>query len=61
MAAEIGTAATIRHFAKKYPELKESSVRTRKSAYTAKIQRKCSVGVGDLDIKALPKKRRGRP
>ena len=60
-AAENGIAATICHFAKKYPDLKESSVCTWKSAYTAEIKWKCSVGVGDLDIKALPKKKRGRP
>ena len=60
-AAENGIAATIRHFVKKYPDLKESSVRTWKSVYTVEIKRKRSVGVGDLDIKALPEKKRGSP
>ena len=60
-AAENGIAATISHFAKKYPDLKDSNVRTWKSAYTAEIKRKHSVGVGDLDIKALPEKMRGHP
>ena len=54
-AAENGIAAIICHCAKKYPDLKESSVCTWKSAYTAEIKRKRSVGVGDLDIRALPK------
>ena len=42
---------------KKYPNLKESSVHTWKRVYTAEIKRKRSVGVGDLDIKAYPKRK----
>ena len=56
-AAENGIAATIHHFVKKYPNLKESSVHTWKRVYTAEIKRKRSVGVGDLDIKAYPKRK----
>ena len=37
-AAENGIASIVCHFAKKYPNLKESSVFTWKSAYTAEIR-----------------------
>ena len=36
-AAEYGIVAAIRYYSKKYPDLKESSVRTWKNAYTSEI------------------------
>ena len=56
-----GIASTIRHFAKKYPYLEESSVRMWKNAYIMEMKRKCSIGSSDLNIKTLPKRKRGRP
>ena len=59
-ALECGTANTIRYYAKKYPDLKESSVRTWKNSYLEELKRRKKSN-GDLDIKALPEKKRGRP
>ena len=61
-AAEHGVAATIRFYIKKLPdcELKESSVRTRRNAYTRELQarrRSC----GDTTVTELVEKKRGRP
>ena len=60
-AAEHGVAATIRFYAKKFPNLKESSVRTWKSAYTLEIKKRRREGHDDLSVKTLPEKKKGRP
>ena len=57
-AAEHGVAATVRHYVKKYPELKESSVRTWRNVYTSEVRKKRG---REGDITELPEKKRGRP
>ncbi len=39
-AAEHGVAATVRYFGKRFPGLKESSVRTWRNAYTLEIKKR---------------------
>ena len=39
-ASEHGVAAGLRHYIKKFPELKESTVRTWRNGYIAELQRK---------------------
>ena len=59
-ASEHGIASTIRHLAKKYPNLMESSVRTWKSIYLAEVRchRTCQE---ILTITELPEKKTERP
>ena len=59
-ASEYGIASTIRHLAKIYPNLKESSVRTWKNIYLAELRcrRTCQES---LIITDLPEKKNGRP
>ena len=58
-AAEHGVAATVRHFCTngKYPNLKESSVRIWRNAYTAELERKRKMRDNNMDVKELPEKR----
>lgn len=60
-AAEYGIVAAIRYYAKQYPDLKESSVRTWKNAYTSEIKKRRRQGREDVSVKKLPEKKRGRP
>ena len=60
-AAEHGVAATIHFYANKFPNLKESSVHTWKSAYTLEIKKRRREGHNDLSVKTLHEKKRGRP
>ena len=50
-AAEHGVAATVRYFEKKYPGLKESSVRTWKKTYTSEIAKRRREGSQDFTVK----------
>ena len=59
-ASEHGIASTIRHLAKKYPNLKESSVRTWKNIYLAELRRRRTCQES-LTITELPEKKKGRP
>ena len=54
-------AATIRFYAKEFPNLKESSVRTWKSTYVSEIKKRRREGHEDVSVKTLPEKKRGRP
>lgn len=59
-ATEHGVAAALRHFVKRFPELKESSIRTWRNGYIIVMQRKRKVG-DDSSLNELPEKKRGRP
>ena len=59
-AAENGIAASLRHFASRFPDLKESSVRTWRNLYQTELSRKRKVK-DDSDILELPQKKKGRP
>ena len=59
-AAEEGVASTVRHFAKKYPKLKESTVRDWRNAYVLELKKKRGEG-NETVVKELPAKKRGRP
>ncbi len=60
-AAENGIAATIRHYAKMFPDLKESSVRTWRNSYRLEIKKRVRCGEDNLTVSELPTKKRGRP
>ena len=55
-ASEHGVAAALRHYNKKFLELKESTVRTWRNVYVAELQRKRKIQ-DDTCIKELPEKR----
>ena len=55
-----GVAAALRHYNKKFPELKESTVRTWQNVYVAELQQKRKIQ-DDTFIKELPEKKRGCP
>ena len=55
-ASEHGVAAALHHYIKKFPELKESTVRTWRSIYVTKLQRKRKIQ-DNACIKELPEKR----
>lgn len=59
-ASECGTTSTIRYFAKKYPDLKESSVRTWKNAYINEVKQRRKCGE-DFEVKEIPEKKKGCP
>uniref|UniRef100_A0A1X7SP85 HTH CENPB-type domain-containing protein n=1 Tax=Amphimedon queenslandica TaxID=400682 RepID=A0A1X7SP85_AMPQE len=59
-AAEEGIASTIRNLAKKYPNLKESTIQTWKSIYLAELKRRRTTKES-LTISELPEKKKGRP
>ena len=59
-AAENGIAAFLRHFATRFPGLKESSVRMWKNSYQTELSQKRKVK-DDGDILELPQKKKGRP
>ena len=59
-AAENGIAASLRHFATHFPDLKESSVRMWRNSYQAELSRKWKVK-DDNDILKLPQKKKGHP
>ena len=58
-AAEHGVTATVRHFYIKYPNLKESSVRTWRNTYTAGLARKRKMRDDDINIEEMPEKKEG--
>ena len=55
-AAEHGVTAVVRHFYIKYPNLKESSVRTWRNTYTAELAQKWKMRDDDMNIEELPEK-----
>ena len=55
-ASECGIASTIRHYAGKYPNLKESSVCTWKAAYLVELKRRRECNE-ILDIVNFPKRK----
>ena len=57
-AAENGVAASLRHFANRFPDLKESSVRTWRNSYKTELSRKRKVK-DDSSIVELPQKKKG--
>ena len=59
-AAENGVAASLRCFASRFPDLKESSVRTWRNSYKEELSRKRKIK-DDSDIAELPQKKKGRP
>ena len=64
-AAEHGVVAAVRHFIKKFPYLKENTVRDWRDAYRRELKKKVEEASRDehIEIKVdkLPEKRRGRP
>ena len=62
-AAEHGVAATVRYYEKQYPNgnVKDSSVRTWRNAYTSEIKKRRREGREDISVERLPEKKRGRP
>ena len=60
-AAEHGVAATIRYYNNHSIEVKVSSVRTWRNAYTSEIRKRWREGSEDVIMKRLPEKKRGRP
>ena len=62
-AAESGILASIRHFSKDFPDntLKESTVRGWKAAYLNELARKRNSGCKEVEVKALPVAKMGRP
>lgn len=60
-AAEHGVAATVRHFCTngKYPNLKESSVRTWRNTYRAELERKRKMRDDNMNVEELPEKKKG--
>lgn len=61
MALENGAAATVRSYAKKFPGLKESSIRTWRDTYRTEVRKRRRSGNEDPVVAALPKKKMGRP
>ena len=59
-AAENGIAASLRHFASRFPDLKDNSIRTWRNSYKAELSRKQKVK-DDSGIAELPQKKKGRP
>ena len=59
-AAEEGVVSTIRYYAKRYPNLKESSVRDWRNAYTLELKKRRGEG-DESAVMELPEKKRGRP
>jgi transposase-like protein len=59
-AAEEGVASTVRYFANKYPNLKESTVRDWRNAYRYDLKKRRSAG-DDTAVKELTAKKTGRP
>ena len=64
-AAEHGVVAAVRHFIKKFPYLKENTVRDWRDAYRRELKKKVEEASRDehIEIKVdrLPEKRRGCP
>ena len=60
-AAQHGIMATLRHYAPKHPGLKESTVRTWRDSYTAKLNLRVKRKEDKIDIEELPTKKRGCP
>ena len=59
-AVEEGVVSTIRYYAKKYPNLKESSAHDWRNAYTLELKKRCGEG-DESAVMELPEKKRGRP
>ena len=55
-AVEYRIVAAIRYYLKKYPDLKESSVRTWKNAYTSETKKRVRQGHEDVSVKKLPER-----
>ena len=62
-AAKHGVASTLQRYAKSYPDLKESSVRTWRDGYNKelKIRARSRAELNVITINELPEKKRGRP
>ena len=60
-AAEHGVAATVRYYKKRFPGIKENSVRTWKNVYTSEIGKRRREGSKDFTVQKLLEKKRGRP
>ena len=64
-AAENGVASTLRRYVSKYPDLKESTVKTWRNMYSQKLKKRVRSGTetetGATSIQELPSKKRGRP
>ena len=60
-AAQHEVAATLRHYAPKYPGLKESTVRTWRDSYTAELNTRVKRKDDKIEVDELPAKKRGRP
>ena len=62
-AAKHSVASTLQRYAKSYPDLKESSVRTWRDAYNKelKIRARSRVELDVITINELPEKKRGHP
>ena len=59
-ALEHGVAAALRHYNKKFLELRESTVTTWRNIYVTELQQKRKIQ-DDTCIKELPEKKRGHP
>ena len=61
-AAEHGVISAVRHFAKKFPNLKDNTVRDWRNAYRLELKKRVrQESVDDISITELPPKKRGRP
>ena len=60
-AADHGTTDAIRHFAKDFPNLHESTVRGWKTAYLKEVCVQVKAGVDEVSVERLPEVPKGRP
>ena len=59
-AAEHGVAASVRHYMKEFPNLKENTVRDWRNAYRLELKKRVRNGSeGSISITELPRKKRG--
>ncbi len=56
-AAEHGVVATIRHYAKEFPKLKDTTVRDWRDAYRLELKRKGKESSNVKEVKELPEKK----
>lgn len=60
-ALEPHVAATVLYCEKRFPNVKESSVRTWRNAYMSEIKKRWREGHEDVSVEKLTEKKRGRP
>ena len=61
-AAEHGVVASVRHYIKDFPNLKENTVRDWRNAYRLQLKKRVRNGSeSGMNITELPQKKRGRP